>query len=135
MAFMEWSDKFATGIELIDTQHRWLVNLANRLHDALNTAAPNRKEQGEILEGLMDYTMNHFIAEEELFQRFGYPDTVEHRDEHNRFTARVLDLLQRHEAGETVEPEILDFLKGWLVGHILGSDQAYTPFLKSKGVA
>ena len=82
----------------------------------------------------MDYTMNHFINEEYLFQYLGYPDLAAHRAEHNRFAARILELLQRHEAGEAVGVEVLDSLKDWLVNHTQGRDKAYVPFLLAHGI-
>lgn len=134
MAFMEWSEDLATGIHLIDTRHRWLVETTNRLHDALDDSPPQRALIGEILNSLMDYTVNHFINEEYLFQFLGYPALAEHQAEHNRFTARILDLLQRHEAGEAVGVEVLESLKDWLVHHTMGSDKDYVPFLLAHGV-
>lgn len=134
MAFMEWSDAMATGIATIDVQHRWLLDLANRLHDDLTKGTATHEELGQILHGLMDYTVNHFITEEDLFNRYGYPQEAEHIKSHNAFTARTLDLLQRHEAGEAVGMAALEFVKGWLIGHILGEDKAYVAFLMEKGV-
>ncbi|MCE1244646.1 bacteriohemerythrin [Oryzomicrobium sp.] len=134
MAFMPWGDALKIGIDSIDEQHRWLVDATNALHDELQRDEPRRAVIGEILEGLVDYTMNHFIAEEALFQRLGYPDSPGHLAEHNRFTAGALDLLQRFESGQAVSQEALDFLKNWLTHHILEVDRAYVPFLQSRGV-
>ena len=134
MAFMEWSDELATGVHLIDSRHRWLVDTTNRLHDALSDSPPKREFIAEVLNRLMDYTMNHFINEEYLFQYLGYPALEAHRAEHNRFSARILELLQRHEAGESVGVEVLDSLKDWLIHHTMGSDKDYVPFLKAHGI-
>lgn len=134
MTFMVWSKELELGFQLIDTQHRWLVETTNALHDELSKGEPEPAMVGQLLEGLVDYTMNHFIAEEELFQRHGYPETDAHREEHNRFTATAYSLLERHERGEKVGIAVLDFLKQWLLNHILVSDRAYAPFLVAKGV-
>ncbi|MDR1888068.1 MAG: hemerythrin domain-containing protein, partial [Zoogloeaceae bacterium] len=66
MPFMPWSDAFVLGIDSIDKQHRWLVDATNRLHDQIESRHPENKVLKEILEGLVDYTMNHFILEEDL---------------------------------------------------------------------
>ncbi|RKZ74881.1 MAG: hemerythrin, partial [Gammaproteobacteria bacterium] len=48
---------------------------------------------------------------------------------------RLLTLQRHFSAGEaTISQEIFDFLKDWLVNHILGSDKEYTVFLNAKGV-
>lgn len=134
MAFMVWSSELELGLELIDTQHHWLVDTTNALYDELSKGEPEAAMVGQLLEGLVDYTMNHFIAEEDLFQRYGYPESEAHHAEHNTFTAHAYDLLARHEKGEKVGIEVLDFLKSWLINHILKSDRAYAPFLLEKGV-
>ncbi|SFM21368.1 bacteriohemerythrin [Marinobacter zhejiangensis] len=134
MAFWPWSEELEVGIGEIDTQHRWLVDQTNRLHEALENDADSQ-EVGDILEGLMDYTMNHFIVEEDLFNRLGYPETDAHKAEHNQFTSKVLSLLDCHERGEASGTEALALLKDWLTHHILKVDKAYVQHFRSHGVA
>lgn len=134
MAFMPWSEELATGIQSIDEQHQWLVNTTNRLYEEINTTEPDNQKIGNILEGLIDYTFNHFIVEEDLFKRFDYPESPAHVEEHNKFTATASELLSKFETGETVNNEALEFLKEWLVHHIMKVDMAYVPFMKEKGV-
>ncbi|HEX6735395.1 MAG TPA: bacteriohemerythrin [Azonexus sp.] len=134
MSFMPWTDALALGIESIDQQHRWLVDATNRLHAEITQPEPQRAVLGEILEGLVDYTMNHFVLEEELFQRLGYAETPAHKAEHDAFTATAMDLLLKFEDGASVGAPVLDFLKEWLQHHILKVDRAYAPFLIAAGV-
>lgn len=131
MPFMPWTPELELGLAAIDDQHRQLVAMTNALHDELSRAAPGRDAVGRILEGLVDYTHNHFIVEEVLFQRHGYPETPAHQAEHNGFTAKATDLLMRFEDGEEVSAEAMTFLKDWLVHHICKVDRAYLPFLKA----
>jgi hemerythrin len=132
---MPWSDVFVLGIDSIDTQHRWLVEATNRLHDQIESQELEYGVVREILEGLADYTMNHFILEEELFARLNYPESDTHIEEHNAFTHKTIDLLLCFERGEeAVDEDILEFLQAWLVHHILQVDKAYVSFLKANGV-
>ena len=134
MAFMPWSNKLATGIQSIDEQHKWLVNATNQLHDEINQPDPDNKRVESILEGLIEYTFNHFIVEEDLFKRFDYPQSKAHVEEHNKFTTTAALLLSKFESGQNVNNEALDFLKEWLKHHIMKADMAYVPFLKAKGI-
>lgn len=134
VSFMPWSDEFVLGIESIDTQHRWLVEATNRLYDQIESQHPDTKVVGEILEGLVDYTMNHFILEEDLFNRLGYPETETHKREHDSFTNQAMKLLLDFDGGEPVTEDTMEFLKAWLIHHILRVDKAYVPFLKANGV-
>lgn len=135
MGFMPCTEELRIGIDQIDEQHRWLVDQTNALHEALTRSEPDRAVVGEILVGLLDYTMNHFIVEEELFQRYGYEGAPAHKAEHNKFTADVNSLLRRHEAGEAVDAEALTLLRDWLTHHILKVDKAYVPWMRAQGVA
>ena len=130
MPFMPWTAELELGLPEIDDQHRQLVALTNALHDELSAASPRRSAVGEILEGLVDYTRNHFIVEEVLFQQHDYPETPAHQAQHNRFTEKAMDLLLRFEDGEEVSTEALDFLKDWLVHHICRVDRAYLSFFQ-----
>ncbi|MDR0563928.1 MAG: bacteriohemerythrin [Azoarcus sp.] len=134
MPYMPWSDEFVLGIESIDKQHRWLVDTTNRLHDELESNRLDPAEIKEILEGLVDYTVNHFIAEEDLFNRYGYPAENAHRMRHDEFARHALELLLKFEKGASVSEDVLEFLQSWLVDHILKEDKAYVPFLKEKGI-
>lgn len=131
MTFMPWTSDLELGFDEIDRQHQELVRLTNLLHEELCCPIPRREAIGAVLEGLVDYTHNHFIIEEVLFQRHDYPETAAHQAEHNGFTARAMDLLMRFEDGEEVSVEALDLLKGWLVHHICEVDRAYVPFLRA----
>ena len=131
MTFMPWTSELELGIEEIDNQHKELVRLANVLHDEISGPAPQREAIGAVLEGLVDYTHNHFIVEEVLFQQQNYPETPAHQAQHNRFTGTAMDLLMRFEDGEEVSIEALEFLKDWLVHHICKVDRAYLPFFRA----
>lgn len=132
--FMPWSENFILGIKSIDEQHRWLVDATNRLHEQVESSAPNDDVLREILEGLVDYTVNHFILEEELFDRLKYPETEAHKAEHDDLTRQAIQLLLDFEKGATVSENALEFLKGWLMHHILCVDKAYVPFLQQYGI-
>ena len=110
MTFMPWSSDLMLGIATIDEQHHCLVDLINVLHEEMSQPVPHRAVIAEVLEGLVDYTHNHFIEEEVMFQQHGYPAAKEHIQEHAQFTAKAMDWLMRFEEGEDVNIEAMDFL-------------------------
>lgn len=132
MTIMPWSQDFSVGMAAIDTQHHWLVDAMNQLHTELEQPQPNRAVVGRTLEGLMDYTVNHFVMEEELFGRHGYPQAAAHKALHDHFTRTVMQRLTEFEAGQDIGGEVVSLLKDWLIGHIMGADKAYAPFLLAR---
>lgn len=127
---MPWGPKLATGVEQIDTQHKELVRLVNLLHAAMRQQK-GAQEVGRILDELTNYTVFHFGFEEKLFDRYRYPDTANHVKFHKDLVAKVSAFQQDFKSGKaSVTMELMDFLKDWLKGHIMGTDMAYAPFLK-----
>lgn len=129
MTFMPWSRTLSVGMPAIDEQHHWLVDTMNDLHTELASHEPDRAVIGKVLEGLMDYTVNHFVAEEVLFQRYGYPHAAAHKALHDQFTKKVMHMLTEHEGGRSLGGEVVELLKEWLVKHIMGADKVYVPYL------
>ena len=129
-----WSDAYSVKIGIIDMQHKNLVGYVNELHQAM-LEGHGKEKLGKILSNLIKYTHVHFGTEEKLMQSHGYPYYPQHKAEHDHLSATVVafqDKFQRNEIGLTIE--VMEFLKDWLVKHILGSDKKYAPFLNGKGV-
>ena len=129
-----WSDTYSVNIGVIDMKHKNLVKIINDLHQAM-VEGNGREQLGKILTSLISYTRAHFKTEEVFMESHRYPGWAKHKSEHDQLTKSVLDLqskFQRNGVGLTVET--LDFLKDWLIRHILGTDRQYAPFLNSKGV-
>lgn len=131
MTFMPWSQALSVGMPAIDEQHHWLVDTMNQLHSELASHEPDRASLGRVLEGLMDYTVNHFVAEEVLFERHRYPHAAAHKALHDQFTKKVMHMLTEHEGGKSLGGEVVELLKEWLVKHIMGADRAYVPHLEA----
>ena len=135
VAYMEWSDKLSVGIDSIDAQHKKLVSMINDLFDAMK-AGHGKEKLGQTLDGLVSYAASHFKYEEQLFAKTAYPDAAKHKQEHDELTKTVLAIQEKMKSGVSfsLSMEVMEFLKSWLVNHILGSDKKYGPHLASKGV-
>jgi len=132
---LAWSESLSVDIRLIDDQHRQLVHLINRLFRAMQTGS-GRQETAAVLNELVEYTVYHFNAEEELFSRHGYPEEIPHKNAHKQLVAQVLAFQQKFKSGDSeLDMELLQFLKDWLVQHIMKTDKRYAGFLREKGVA
>jgi hemerythrin len=129
-----WSQKYQVGIGFVDTQHKQLVDIINRLHQAMHSGK-GKEVLGKTLEELIQYTKSHFAAEEKVLQSSGYPEFPAHRAEHERLTFTVLEFHQKLMSNEIgLSLNVMDFLKDWLGQHILHVDMKYAPYLKEKGV-
>jgi len=129
-----WDETISVKVELFDNHHKKLIDLINKLYQSM--------ENGEgssvllpILEELIEYTAYHFSAEEEVFDKYGYPDMKNHVEQHQSFVKKAKDLHSGLKAGSSVlTNEVLDFLQEWVVSHIMKTDFKYTEFLKDKEI-
>ncbi|CCO25481.1 bacteriohemerythrin [Maridesulfovibrio hydrothermalis] len=130
-----WSDSaYSVGVRTIDVQHKKLVGMINALHKAMRDRASGSVMQ-ELVDKLKNYTVEHFRTEEQLFDKFGYPHTAEHKVLHEKFVNQVLEFDSALRSGKAkVTMEVMHFLKDWLIQHIQGEDRKYTSFMNSNGV-
>jgi hemerythrin len=129
MAHLKWSKNLDTGIDVIDGQHKQIVDYINQLHDAKLTQ--NRTVIGKVIEDMVDYTISHFGFEETLMEDAGYEFLRPHKRVHELFIKRVSEYKQRFETGEDVTEELHGLLSRWLFSHILNDDAAYAPIVTS----
>lgn len=134
---LAWSDSFATGVPEIDEQHMILVHTLNEASVRLaNDASLESLEH--ITQDLLSYALYHFETEEELMQTYGYPedsgdDAARHLEQHRAFSAKVVQVREGIKQGTPVAPEdLLGFLNGWLVNHILNTDKKLGAFIAAK---
>lgn len=135
MPFMEWSDVYATGIKDIDNDHQALFMFVNDLHDKIAEGA-STDDIAETLAGLTNYVNVHFVREENFMDDAGYDDLEDHAEAHRRLSARVFALKEQFDATpeDFDQAAFLEFLKGWLTGHILYTDMDYVPSMRAANI-
>jgi hemerythrin len=133
-ARFQWTDRYSVKVEAMDEQHKKLFALINELYGAMIKGHGN-DVAGDILRRLIDYTAQHFSAEERLMQKHNYPGLASHRLEHKALTDKVIAFKKEFDAGDTyITPELLTFLQRWLTDHIQKVDKRYGDFLNTQGV-
>lgn len=127
----EFSDNLITGNELIDSQHRELIDRINKLLDSCEDS--NAKLVAvKTLDYLADYTEFHFNAEEQLQREIEYPGFAKHKAQHEDFkkTISELDEMLQEEEGpsdafvEKVEKNVVQ----WFYTHIEGFDRSVAEY-------
>lgn len=134
MALIYWMPEFNTHIEVIDKQHRLLVELVNELHEA-HSKGKDRAVLLKLINKLGLYAATHFAREEDFFEKFNYPDMDEHLQEHDYFEDMLSQFEEEYKNGrQDLSFKVIIFLSDWLVNHINGTDKNYVKFLTSRGV-
>lgn len=125
MSYIQWSNELATGIGVIDSQHKRIIHYINQLEDARALNEPDLVR--EVLINLTDYTLSHFAFEESLMEDAGYEAAAIHAKTHDSFKEKINTYTERFKAGEDVAEELSKLLKLWLIEHIANDDSSYTP--------
>lgn len=127
MPFLRWADAHDVGLEVIDVQHRAIVDLINQLGDDLK-AGRDRDAILRSLRALVSFTRKHFAMEESLMARCpGWSLQAAHVDEHHH----LLDDLVSLSLDVDVKSMTLTmrFLQEWLLRHIDVMDKPLAAWL------
>lgn len=130
MAIYEWSKFMSVGVEELDSDHKAIICLINRLHDSLQSG-PESVDLGEIFDSLIAYIEWHFARGEEIMEASGYPGVANHRAEHVAFARYIFKARDSYRGGANpaMARGLLDYLWNWIERHILILDKPYRPYV------
>ena len=121
-----WDSNFEIGIEIIDEQHKQLVNILNKLASHL-TNYSDEVTLNETFTELVDYTDYHFQTEEKIWSQYLSDDEYykSHLITHASFIEELLKLKNNRSTKSHDENiySIISFLSKWLAYHILDTDK------------
>jgi hemerythrin len=130
MAKLFWTNQLNVGIDVIDNQHRRIVDYINLLDEAVDSRQ-EREKIGQLINDLVDYTISHFGFEESLQEEAGYPFIKAHQKVHGLFIRRVGDFQVRFDGGEDIAVNLHSLLTNWLLNHIKHDDADYVESVKA----
>lgn len=123
----EMKDEYLTGIELIDTEHRKLFEIAEQTYQLLQEELiPDKYDHIQaLLEELREYTKMHFKHEEEYMVSIQYKKLFTQKTQHEAFVRKLeeIDIDGLDEDQQAVIEDLLKFLTDWLVSHIMEVDK------------
>jgi diguanylate cyclase (GGDEF)-like protein/PAS domain S-box-containing protein/hemerythrin-like metal-binding protein len=119
------------GESEIDHQHLELVRMLNELNDAVRNNDPP-EDVARLFDGMVNYAESHFAMEEQLMDKYAYPERGLHKKEHQRLIAEAHYLKGKlAQGGELL---VLQSLKDWLLAHTMHVDKPFVEYLLRHGV-
>jgi hemerythrin-like metal-binding protein len=128
---LAWNQTHAVGIEVIDRQHRGMMDLVNRLGNELKNGLTRELLQ-ETVQELLTATEIHFQTEEDLMSEHGIKSLETHRGKHQQLLADVRRFgveVDRRSMALTMR-----YLQEWLIRHIETMDKGLGRLLQDRGV-
>lgn len=127
-----WTDECATGIDIIDEQHKQLFEYFVQIEQI--TQSGNEDDIRNIVKKLLDYAVSHNTFEEGLMEAAGYPMTAPHAKIHEAFKQRALSY--QAQIDSAINPiklarEIRVDIALWLINHIKREDKHYVNDVKA----
>ncbi len=135
---MEWTDKLATGVRTIDSQHKELFKRINSLVTAIRQQRC-KSEIDDMIKFLDDYARVHFSEEEKHMRETNYAGLDQQHQDHRRFLTALAELKQQaslprvrgstYNLSATTNQVVVD----WIVSHIMNLDMKFGEYLKQQG--
>ena len=131
---LKWRKVYETGVEEIDNQHKKLFTLLSILYETpMHEKGLKLKES---MDELLGYAKFHFAEEEKYWEEIGLPQHMieHHKAEHSVYLREINQTIKNHfEDGMFLSMSILDFLKDWIIDHVLGEDMEYVKWVEENG--
>ena len=126
---LQWRDQLSVGNDLIDTDHKHLIEIINKAEERLRCG--NRKELAVTLEMLSRYSKTHFEREELIARAVGYPGAEQLHVSHTKLVATLETF--RQEVVENWTEEVIGkfatYLRDWLIQHVIKEDLPMKPWM------
>jgi hemerythrin-like metal-binding protein len=119
-----------TGIEVIDHDHRKMIEYAFQLNQILSRNRSNSVnidligDQSQLLWELYRYTRMHFSREEELIQDFHLQNYEFHKEQHKRILLVLQNMIHDFVSGRiSISSNLKMMILDWIITHINETDR------------
>jgi len=128
-----WREQLSVGNNVIDTDHRYLINIINRVEQSLG--AGDRRELSVALDSLSKYTQEHFAREEKIARAAGYEQVPGLSHSHEALVKQLDEIkTEIRNKGQEWTPEVAEkftkLLRSWLIDHVIKEDLLMKPVLQ-----
>lgn len=129
--------RYLTGIDQIDDEHRHLFDIIRETNALIHNDLLHDKydEIVHLLDELREYTKYHFNHEEDYMEKIGYPELDAQLRAHTAFVDKLMNInLEELDKIDNYQQEylleLIHFLAGWLINHILKMDTKIGAFAR-----
>ena len=123
---LPWQDAFELGNAAMDATHKEFIDLLNRVDTIDNESFLHYFDE------LLEHTKAHFQAENDLMEQSQFLSIREHRDDHDRILAEMMQMQRFAAKGMTkiARSYIKEKLPEWFTTHAASMDTALALHVK-----
>ncbi len=127
-----WREQLSVGNDVIDSDHRYLIDIINRVEQGMTTR--DLKSLTAALDSLSKYSQAHFAREEKIAKAAGYEQVPGLNQSHEALNKQLdqvkTEIGQMQEWSPEVVEHFANFLRGWLIDHVVKEDLLMKPTLR-----
>ena len=130
---IEWEERYATGNESIDRQHKFLFNMFNDFGVCIKSG----EGQHFVVNSfplLESYTKAHFAFEEECMDQHKCSSFSENKEAHQDFLRKIKHFQTQFNLGQRddIVVQMHSFIEEWITVHIMTVDLHLKSCIKNK---
>lgn len=121
-SWVVWDESLNVGIDAIDEQHRYLVDLINDLYEVVSQKRGAR-EVARLIKATDAYAKVHFRSEEMMMRLHEYKGIEQQEQQHRAFEDKIGEFYEElHDNPLVAQFDVLSYLRDWLIHHIRVED-------------
>jgi hemerythrin len=122
---LHWKNEYGIGIEAVDHEHRQLIELINRMHEAF--ADGEAKQTVSAFFGdLLREISAHFALEEKIMHDEGYSRIGPHKEDHERLLDELREIMDAFDRSDEIDSfELALRLDAWFMRHFQTHDAEF----------
>ena len=121
---LEWESDFETGNEYVDLQHRYFLDLINRVGIDFRETKDLAYKEKLIIE-LRKYADFHFTSEENIAISCGLSGVKSHHQLHLQLLEELNHYAENLDSGLKTIDEFLEFITDWFLVHTQHEDRNF----------
>ncbi len=122
MERFDWKPEYSIGDVEIDSEHKWLLSLANEVLSFARTDEDFDKVKAAA-KALYKYVQTHFQNEEAFMERAGYEGLADHRKRHQQIVNEMNKIMKQSKALDVMVYQFKRVVNAWALEHINEEDR------------
>ena len=122
MLKLQWAKEFEIGNEYVDIQHRFFLDLINRIEKVFKESDDDAYKRRLWIE-LYKYADFHFTSEENLAMAQGLAGIKNHHQLHAQLFEEVEQFEKDLDSGSKTIDDLLEFITDWFLVHTIHEDR------------
>jgi hemerythrin-like metal-binding protein len=121
---INWLETYSVENDIIDTEHKELIEIYNRLVNAVENNTGSQ-EYSQIIQNLISCSLLHFKMEDEYMDELYNSGLFAFKKTHKNFVYKIAMINVELSMGYSVNmPGVCSYLKKWLESHLI-TESAY----------